>query len=188
MKTCKIFFVAVCLISLVKVQAQDQGEMMKKWQEYMTPGQNHQILAKMAGDWKAEVTSYQGGQEMKAEGTAKYEMILGGRYLKSSYSATMMGMPMEGMGLDAFDNATKEFISIWVDNMGTGVVYMKGTLDEKTKTITYHGSMVDPMTSKEMKMKTVNTMVDDNKTIFDMFTEVDGKDVKNMTIVYTRVK
>jgi len=37
-----------------------------------------------------------------------------------------MGMPFEGMGLDGYDNASKEYISIWIDNMGTGIMYMKG--------------------------------------------------------------
>ena len=26
----------------------------------------------------------------------------------------MMGMPFEGMGLDGYDNASKEYISIWI--------------------------------------------------------------------------
>jgi len=66
-------------------QQGDQAEMMKKWQEYMTPGPVHQQFAKMAGNWKATVTQYMGGQESKSEGTATYEMALGGRYLHSSF-------------------------------------------------------------------------------------------------------
>ena len=188
MKPSRMFLLIFILSAFVSLNAQDQGDMMKKWQDYMTPGPNHQLLTKMVGEWKGEITNFQGGQEMKAEGVAKYEMILGGRYLESSFSASMMGMPMEGFGLDAYDNATKEFISVWLDNMGTGVLVLKGTLDEKTRTITYLGSMVDPMTSKETKVKTVNTLVDDNKSVFDMYTIADGKEVKNMTVVYTRIK
>jgi len=108
--------------------------------------------------------------------------------MKSSFNSTIMGMPMEGFGLDAFDNITKEYISIWLDNMGTGVMHMKGKIDPATNKLTYLGKMVDPMTGKETTVKTVTTQADDNKMLFDMFT-VDGtQETKNMSIVYTRVK
>ena len=31
-----------------------------------------------------------------------------------------MGMPFNGLSLEGYDNAKKEFTSIWIDNMGTG--------------------------------------------------------------------
>jgi len=169
-------------------QQGDQAEMMKKWQEYMTPGPAHQQLAKMAGNWKATVTQYMGGQESKSEGTATYEMVLGGRYLQASFKGTMMGMPFEGMELDAYDNATKEYISVWLDNFGTGVMVMKGKWDDKTQLLTYWGSMVDPMTGKDAKMKNVMKALDDNNVTFEMYAVNDGQEVKQMQIDYTRVK
>jgi hypothetical protein len=184
MKQKILLFVMLVLFSFVSAKAQDNGDMMKKWQEYMTPGPVHQSFAKMCGNWKADVTSYMGGQEMKSEGTAVYEMVLDGRYLKSTFKSTMMGMPMEGMGLDGYDNATKEFLSVWIDNMGTGILYMKGKMEGNA--VTYTGTMVDPMTGGETKYKTVMTMINDNKNTFDMYSVVDGKDVKQMSITYTR--
>lgn len=169
-------------------QQEDQAEMMKKWQEYMTPGPVHQQFAKMAGNWTAIVTQSMGGQESKSEGTATYEMVLGGRYLHSSFKGTVMGMPLEGMGLDAYDNATKEYISLWVDNMGTGVMYMKGKMDDETKLITYWGSMVDPMTGKDQKVKTVMKEIDEDHVNFEMYTVENGQETKSMQIDYTRVK
>lgn len=169
-------------------QQGDQAEMMKKWQEYMTPGPAHQQFAKMTGNWKATVIQYMGGQESKSEGTATYSMVLGGRYLHGSFNAIMMGMPFEGMSLDAYDNGTKEYISLWVDNMGTGVMVMKGKMDDKTKLITYWGSMVDPMTGKDQKVKALTKELNENHTTFEMFTVENGQETKNMQIDYTRVK
>lgn len=178
------------LISSTAIFAQqgDQAEMMKKWQEYMTPGPVHQHFAKMAGNWKATVTQYMGGQETKSEGISTNEMLLGGRYMKSSIKATMMGMPFEGMGLDAYDNATKEFISIWIDTFGTGVMIMKGKMDEKTKEIVYWGSTVDPMAGKEQKTKSVMKNIDDDHQLMTMYMVENGQEIKNMTVEYTRVK
>ena len=166
----------------------DQAEMMKKWQEYMTPGPVQQQFAKMAGNWKATVTNFMDGQETKSEGTASYEMILGGRYLKGTFKATMMGMPFEGMGLDAFDNSTKEYISVWYDTFGTGVMVMKGKMDDKTNTITYWGSGIDPMTGKDQKEKSVMKMIDNDHQQMVMYLVDNGKEIKNMQVDYTRVK
>jgi hypothetical protein len=169
-------------------QQGDQAEMMKKWQEYMTPGTVHKSFAKMAGNWNAVVTNYMGGQEMKSEGTAFYEMILGGRYLKSTFKSSMMGMPMEGFGLDGYDNASKEYLSVWADNFGTGIMYLKGKMDEQTKNIIYTGTMVDPMTGKDTTTKTVMKYIDNDHTVMEMYMVENGKDVKNMRVEYTRTK
>lgn len=168
-------------------QQSDQHEMMKKMMENMAPGPVHQSFAKMSGNWKAVVTMFDpSGKEMKSEGTAVYEMILGGRYLKTSFKSTMMGMPFEGMGLDAYDNATKEYINVWVDNMSTGLMYMKGKQDEKTNSVVYSGSTVDPMSGKEHAMKTVMKMIDDNHQHFTMYMIDGDKEIKQMEIDYTR--
>jgi spermidine/putrescine-binding protein len=188
MKSVKTMIASFVLLTFAVINAQDQAEMMKKWQDYMTPGPVHKAFEKNCGTWKADITQYMGGQEMKAEGKAVFEMILGGRYMKSSFNSTIMGMPMEGFGLDAFDNITKEYISVWLDNMGTGVMQMKGKFDPETKAVTYWGSMIDPMTGKEAKVKTVLIQSEDNKMTFDMFTVDGGQETKNMTIVYTRTK
>ena len=185
-----VMMLSVIFFSTSNIFAQqgDQAEMMKKWQEYMTPGPVHQQFAKLEGNWKAAVTQFMGGQESKSEGTATYKMVLGGRYLHGSFKGNMMGMSFEGMELDAFDNATKDYISLWVDNMGTGVMYMKGKKDEKTGDIVYLGSMVDPMTGKDQMTKTVMKMIDDDHQQMLMYTMNGDQEVKNMQIDYTRQK
>lgn len=188
MKSFKTLLASLLLFAVASISAQDQAEMMKKWQDYMTPGPVHKAFEKNCGTWKAEITQFMGGQEMKAEGTAVFEMMLGGRYMKSTFKSMMMGMPMEGFGLDAYDNLTKEYISVWLDNMGTGVLTMKGKIDPSTNKLTYVGKMVDPMSGKETTTKTVTTQVDDDKMLFDMFTVEGTQETKNMTIVYTRQK
>lgn len=169
-------------------QQGDQAEMMKKWQEYMTPGIVHQSFAKMAGNWTAVITNYMNGQEMKSDGTASYEMILGGRYLKSTFKSSIMGMPMEGFGLDGYDNATQEYLSVWMDNFGTGIMYLKGKLDEATKSVIYNGTSVDPMTGKNLPVKTIAKNIDDDHSIMEMYMITDGKEVKSMHVEYTRSK
>jgi hypothetical protein len=184
-----VFSLLLFSASLSIAQPADQQEAMKKWMEYMTPGTAHQSFAKMVGNWKAIVTVFdaQSGEQNKSEGSAAYEMVLGGKYLKSTFKGIVMGMPYEGMGLDAYDNATKEYISIWIDNMGTGVMYMKGKWDDDSKSFIYTGNVVNPMTGKEEKNKNVLKITDDDHMVMTSYTFVGEKEVKQMEIQYSRM-
>lgn len=181
-----VFFISLFTISVS--MAQDEQAQMKAWQDYMTPGPQHEMLSKMAGDWTAEAKMWQmpGSEPMEFEGTAHFEMILGGRYLSSKYEATMMGMPFTGMQIDAYDNIKKEFITIWIDNMGTGIMVLKGRMDENAKSITYTGTSVDPMTGNDADVKTVLKFLDDNNYIFEMFMVNGEEEFKSMEMHYTR--
>jgi hypothetical protein len=169
----------------------DSATMMKNWQAYMTPGKEHEMLAKSVGVWNSEVTwrEYPGGPEQKSTGTTTNKMIMGGRYQVSNHSGNMMGMPFEGMSTTAFDNQKKVFINTWIDNMGTGVMIMEGPWDEATQSITLKGKMVDPAMGKEIEMKEVLKIVDDNTHMFEMYKPgMDGKEFRCMEIKYTRKK
>ena len=183
-------FLLLFSASLSIAQQSDQQDAMKKWMEYMTPGTSHMEFAKMVGNWKTIVTVYdaQSGEQNKSEGSATYEMVLGGRYLKSTFKGNMTGMPFEGMGLDGYDNATKDYISIWIDNMGTGIMYMKGKYDDDSKTIVYFGNVVNPMTGKEEKSKTVFKKTDDDHMLMTSYMFAGEKEVKQMEIKYSRMQ
>lgn len=164
------------------------GDEMKAWMEYMSPGEMHKMLANDVGEWHTKIKMWMapGTEPMISEGTSVNEMILGGRYLKSTHNAITMGMPMEGISITAFDNAKKEFISIWMDNMGTGIMVASGPYDQATNTITLVGTMVDPMTGKDMPVKEVIKPIDENNQIFEMYMEHEGKEFKTMEIEYKR--
>ena len=142
----------------------DSATVAKAWADYATPSKAHEMLAKDSGTWDAELTfwSPDNPQEMKSTATVTYKMIMGGKYQEGTYSGDMFGMPFEGKGTVAFDNATEEFVSTWIDNMGTGMMVTRGKYDEATKTSTFYGEMVDPVTKKAKKVKEIITYIDDN--------------------------
>lgn len=173
----KLFFPVAVLLLVVNLQAQNQQEEMKAYMESISPGPMHKMLAKMSGEWKTVTTFLDPatGGEMKSEGAATFEIILGGRYMKSIHSGTMMGMPFEGFGLDAYDNVAKEFVSIWADNMGTGIMLMKGKYDEKTNSLTFTGEGLEPMSKQMMKYRSVSKWINDSHTVFEMFGTMNGQ-------------
>ena len=169
----------------------DSATVAKAWADYATPSKAHEMLAKDSGTWDAELTfwSPDNPQEMKSTATVTYKMIMGGKYQEGNYSGDMFGMPFEGKGTVAFDNATEEFVSTWIDNMGTGMLVSRGQYDETSKTITFSGAMVDPVTGKEKKVKEIITYIDDNTQKMEMFDiDANGKEFKNMEINSKRRK
>lgn len=180
-----IFFIGN---SFAQNEEMNQDEQMKIWMDYMTPGPMHEMMTKHTGTWKmvSKMWMDPNAEPMVSEGTVDAEMILGGRYLKMVAKFPMMGMQTEGWMLEAYDNGKKEFINVWIDNMGTGVAISNGKFDETTKSIIYHGKMYDPLTGKDTDFKSVSKMINDNEMIFEMYGEFDGKEVKMMEIYYTR--
>jgi hypothetical protein len=190
----KLFTIACVSMLYCNAFAQnkpDEDAMMKAWMSYMTPGDAHKMLAADDGTWKQETTMWwgPGAEPQKSTMTATNKMIMGNRYQESVSTGTVNGMPFEGRSVVGYNNASKTFQSTWVDNMGTGIMYMESKpWDGKSKTIEFHGTMVDPMTGKTSKVREMFTMVDDNTRKMEMFDNHDGKEFKSMEIMMTRQK
>ncbi len=182
--------VLLILLPFTSIFAQEMNEqdMMKVWMEYMTPGPMHEMLAKNVGTWKTLTTfwNYPGAEPATSEGTAETESILGGRFFRTVHHSNVMGMPMEGWSIDGYDNGKKVFMSIWMDNMGTGLAHSSGTYDEATGAFNHIGTMYDAMADMDLEFRTVTRIVGENKMIFEMYTDFQGQEFKMMEMVYTR--
>lgn len=169
----------------------DSTAIAKAWTDYATPSKAHEMLAKDTGTWDAEMTFWmaESPEPQKAKSVATYKMILDGKYQEGIFIGDMWGMAFEGRGITAYDNASKEFITTWIDNMGTGMLVSRGQYDEASKSITFNGAMVDPVTGKEKKVKEVISYIDDNTQKMEMFDiDANGKEFKNMEILSKRRK
>jgi hypothetical protein len=137
----------------------------------MSPGEPHKHLAKMAGDWTFTNKMWMapGQPPMESSGTMHAETILGGRYVSAVWKGDMMGMPFEGHGTEGYDNLAKKYVSTWVDNMGTGILYSTGTCEADNRKCESKGSMIDPMTGKDSYMRSVINWTDDNNFVMQMY-------------------
>ncbi|MDB5202087.1 MAG: hypothetical protein JWQ27_1496 [Ferruginibacter sp.] len=169
----------------------DSATMMKNWQAYMTPGDVHKMMASWNGSWNGTMQMWH--MPNTPPETSKVNtvnrMIMGGRYQVNTHTGTMMGMPFEGTGTLAYDNAKKKFISTWIDNMGTGIMLLEGGWDEGTKSMTLTGKCVDPSAGngKETPVRETFTSIDANTQLMEMYGPApDGKEFKMMEIKFTR--
>jgi hypothetical protein len=168
-------------------------EMMKKWQESITPGAPHKALASFEGEWTAEVKSYMNGPDAPptvSKGNATMKMVLGGRYLEQEFTSEMMNMPFSGTGFTGYDNVNKQYVGFWIDNMSTGMSSMQGSMNQAGDVLTMYGKMDDVTTGEHGKMmKYVTKMMGPDKQVFEVYDlSMDGAKSKMMEIVYTRKK
>jgi len=190
-----LLLAALCALATVAI-AEDKpaGGMdpaaMQAMMAAMTPGEHHAHIAKLAGNFDYTIKTWMdpAAPPMEATGKRTASMTLGGRFLEEKYSGDFMGMPFEGIGMMGYDNVGKQYVGSWIDNMGTGMMTMKGTCDGKG-TWTMEGESLDPTTGKPWKSRSVTHMIDDNNVKMEMFTPgPDGKEMKMMEITMKRSK
>ena len=173
----------------VPEQPMDSAAMAKAYEEFMTPGEMHKMLASQSGKWDAEITFWAGPDQPAMPPSAsevENKMIIGGRYQETVYKGTMMGMPFEGRGVTAYDNGKKTFISTWIDNSGTGLMYCEGFYDKDSETMMLKGKMTDPSTGKDAEIRQEIKNPDNKHQILTMYAVSGGKEFKSMEIKLTK--
>jgi uncharacterized protein DUF1579 len=166
----------------------DPQAMMEVYKKLATPGEPHKQLESLSGSWTTQTKEWMepGKPPTEASGSADMKMVLDGRFLQQEYSSTMMGQPYSGIGITAYDNLRKKYVSTWIDSMGTGIFLMEGTASADGKTITLKGGHDEPG-GGHMTHRAVWKIVDSNTQTFDMYgTHGHGKEMKMMEITYTR--
>jgi hypothetical protein len=199
-----ILITAVCLAAPILATPEGQGaakskgkagakaaskeeEEMAAMMKLAAPGPQHEQLKKMAGTWKVSNKSwFQPGEPVVSQGTATSEMILGGRFLRETHKGDFNGMPFEGFGLTGYDNFKKEYVGVWMDNFGTGVMTSHGTMDATGKLLTMYAEYDDPMSGGKKKVKMVTKLESDTRHVFSMYDLGGGKENLQMEITYTR--
>lgn len=166
----------------------DSAAQQKAWMDYATPSAPHKMMAEEVGTWNCDMTFWMGpdAKPEKATSTADIKMVLGGRYQEGYYKGTMMGQPFEGKSTLAYNNASKEFTTTFIDNMGTGMMVAMGKWNDANKAIELKGDMVNPMNGKKTAYREMYTIVDANTRKMEMFDTKEGKEYKSMEIVMKR--
>jgi hypothetical protein len=162
----------------------------------MMPGENHKLLAQFVGSWTYKVRFWMVPEAPPSEstGVANCKAVMDGRYFTTDSAGKfnlpgadgqMQTLDFKGMSLVGYDNGKKEFVANWIDNMGTGIMILKGTYDASDKTFTYHGEE-DSAPGVKTKVRETIKVLDDDHHLLEWFEDHDGHEVKSMEISYTR--
>ncbi len=170
----------------------EQQAKMAEMQKYTTPNENHKALEPLVGKWKSSVKFWMsvGAPPEVSSGTSENHWIMGGRFVEQDFKGMSMGQPFEGMGITGFDTIRGEYISIWLDNMATGMMVASAQFDPATKVFNENGTMSCPLTmEKNRSIRSVWKIVDNDHNLYEAFmNDKDGKEYKAMEITYERVQ
>ena len=164
---------------------------MAEMQKYTAPNENHKALEPLVGKWKSSVKFWMsnGTQPEVSEGTSENHWIMGGRFVEQDFKGTSMGQPFEGMGITGYDTIRGEYISLWLDNMATGIMVASAQFDAATNTLNQNGTMSCPLTMEKYRpIHSVWVVVDNDHNTYEAFMkDKDGNEYKAMEIAYERV-
>lgn len=157
-----------------------------------TPGKMHELLARDAGEWQGKCSMWMppgGGEPMTSAVTSTAAPILDGRFLKVEVAGEMPGMgPYSGHGLYGFDNVSQKFVSTWIDNHITGIMYGTGEVSPDGKKLTWTYNYNCPVTKKPAVIREVETITGPNTKTLESFgaDPKSGKEYQMMRIELTR--
>jgi hypothetical protein len=189
---------ALILVIAGRAAAQDtpppppaMDDAMMKYIEATSPNEHHKKLAVYLGTWDAESSFWMDGPDqppVTSRGTARITWAYGGRFLKQDFDGYFMGMPMQGLGFNGYDNLKKVYTMFWIDNTSTNMATATGGYDTSGTVLTLTGTSDDPLTGvKDMAVKYVLRMTEKDRFVFEMFqSPKKGKFVKAGEVVYTR--
>lgn len=165
-----------------------QPEVPAASQDMPKPGPQHDMILELAGNWDAVVVMPgPDGNEQRSKGSMRTEK-LGAFHTVDQFEGEMMGAPFHGRGINSYCPLRKQYVSTWVDSMGPSPIQLTGSYDAAKKELTMTGECVG-MSGKLEPMRTVTRYADADHYTFSMFGPgPDGKEMKHMTIEYSRKK
>lgn len=169
--------------------SKEQEAMAVAMNKAMTPGEPHKLLASLSGEWTITTRFWMepGAPPSEWTGTASYTMVMGGRYLQSTYRGNMLDMAFEGFGLTAYDNTTGQYQSVWMDNMSTTLMFMTGSYDAAARAFTMRTEMSDLVNpATKVPVRQVLTIIDADTHTMKMFETRGGKETLTLEIRYAR--
>lgn len=185
------FAVFTMTTGIAQEAQQMDPEMMEAYMKLNAPNENHAFLKNFVGEWLVTATGWMepGAEPIYSKGSAKAEMIFGGRFLKVALKGTMFGEPFEGIQIMGYDNYQKKTISFWIDTSSTAFYLTEGSREEGKKRIVETGVWQDPMGGEDMKVKLITTLISKDEYGLEMFMILpDGTEFKSMEYWATKKK
>lgn len=165
----------------------EMAAMMEAYEQAGTPGEHHQALDRMAGEWDAEVRFWSDpdAEPMVTQATSTIEWVMDGRFMKETVESEFMGQPFHGVGFTGYNNAAGHYESSWMDNHSTALYRYEGKMDDEGRLV-FKTETIDPVSGETVKQKSVSEFVSDDEMIARGYEVRDGEEVRTMEIHYKR--
>ncbi|MCH8151678.1 MAG: DUF1579 family protein [Planctomycetes bacterium] len=177
--------------------AQDQPDMemsaeMEAKAKAGAPGEHHQYLNRMIGEWEGMFTMWmEPGEEamMRMPGTVSREWVLNGRYIRETVDSESEWGKFRGLGYMGYNNIDGQYEFIWMDTKSTAIMFETGTYDPESKVLTTRGSHRDPASGQVFNTRGILDLSNPSRhTYVSYATGPDGKEFKNFEGTLERKK
>ena len=108
---------------------QGSGDPMQAFYEAMAKvNENHEWLAFMEGTFDTTAKFWMGpGEPLESTGKATNTWMFGKRFIRQQYEGAWEGSTFRGEGTFGYSNATKQYQTLWMDDMSTHMDHQQGT-------------------------------------------------------------
>jgi hypothetical protein len=181
----------VVLVGMAPALSQDGMSKEKnheqKWRELNTPGAQHGWLAEQAGEWSIAGKRWMPGVDEPKEVTGGSTIkMLNNRHLHEQLTLRDGTEEMKAFGLIGFDNADKQFESVYIDNMSTALAVAPGERTGDTLTFTMEKTLPE---IGDVKSRVVIARKGSNEATVTIFETLGDKpEYKALELNYTRKK
>lgn len=161
----------------------EQQKAMDAYMKLMAPGENHEFLKNLAGEWRVTTTIWMspGAPPDVSEGTITGELVLGGRFVMLRMKGTMFGQPYEGIEILGYDTVQRKYVTLWIDNTSTMFYELSGDREKDAASIHDRAEWYDPATGGRTPVHAVTTVVGPDEYTFELFMAgPDGAETKSM--------
>lgn len=173
----------------IPVLKPQDADAMKAWNDANKVGENQVKLAlEIDGTWKATTTVWMTPDAPAAtsEGQAKFGSTMGGRFVEGEFESKLFGLPFKGKQWFGYNNAAKQYESVWIDSESTGLLVTTGTRDAQNS-IVWTGSTTNPLTGQKQSVKAKTSWPEKGKMVFEMWdTASDGKEFRSLQVEYVK--
>lgn len=118
-----------------------QGESMEWFERLGEPGPGHKRLDVLVGKWEAKISIWEtpSSDEMVVTAQGERHWVLGGRYLRESFSYTKDSDRFSGLSFIGHNNLEGRYVTVWMDNESTSLYLEVGRFDPERKVLTTRG-------------------------------------------------
>ena len=136
--------------------SEDFRHMLAKWEAVRNPGETHELLAELAGQWDVNVRFHGGEEPLESRAAATKRVVHGGRFLMEELTGEihapdrtgrMRLEPYSATRLLGFDRFKQAWVGAFVENQNTCLLSFVGVSspDSASHEVVLFGACDEPM-------------------------------------------
>ena len=168
----------------------DDAGLRRAVEQASSPTKYHKNFRPVRGRYEQTVKWWAAPGAAAKESTclSDTEWLLGARFMMQTVEGRWLDKSFQAVAILGYDRGAEQYTSVWMDTLGTKMLFSKGTYDEAAKTITMQGEYVDAISRQTIKTRMIMQLPDGKGgTSIEMYrTASDGSEYKFLDVISKR--